>query len=112
MTDFIRAWHQGEGQGPAVNAFVPQAFVLGEAFQFDWSEEYMVVGGIYYRGQVSHMKLCASQASGWHYKHDDLNHCNRPVLPRKSLFLSHGNNKFFRSLFYPASDRSGEVFGP
>jgi hypothetical protein len=35
---------------------------LGEAFQFDWSEEGLVVGGIYYRAQVSHMKLCASRA--------------------------------------------------
>jgi hypothetical protein len=44
----------------SANAFVPLAFELGEAFQFDWSEEGLVVGGIYYRLQVSHMKLCAS----------------------------------------------------
>lgn len=62
VTDFIRAWRQGEGQGAAVNAFVPLAFEHGEAFQFDWSEEGLVVGGIYYRVQVSHMKLCASRA--------------------------------------------------
>ena len=62
VTDFIRAWRQSEGQGAAVNAFVPLAFELGEAFQFDWSEEGMVIGGIYYRVQVSHMKLCASRA--------------------------------------------------
>ena len=62
VTDFIRAWRQGEGQGSAINAFVPLAFELGEAFQFDWSEEGMVIGGIYYRVQVSHMKLCASRA--------------------------------------------------
>jgi len=41
---------------------VPLKFDLGEAFQFDWSEESMVVGGIYHRIQVSHMKLCASRA--------------------------------------------------
>ncbi len=46
----------------AVNAFIPLAFDLGEAYQFDWSEEGIVVGGIYYRAQVSHMKLCASRA--------------------------------------------------
>src|SRR5258705_313096 len=33
-------------------------FGLGEAFQFDWSEEPLVVGGIYRRLQVSHLKLC------------------------------------------------------
>jgi transposase len=62
LTDFIRAWRRGEGQGAAMNAFVPLAFELGEAFQFDWSEEGLVVGGIYYRAQVAHMKLCASRA--------------------------------------------------
>ena len=58
VTDFVRAWRQGEGQTALVNAFVPLAFELGEAFQFDWSEEGLVVGGIYYRLQVSHLKLC------------------------------------------------------
>ncbi len=62
VTDFIRAWRQGEGQGAATKAFVPLTFELGEAFQFDWSEEGLVVGGIYRRMQVSHMKLCASRA--------------------------------------------------
>jgi hypothetical protein len=28
-------------------AFVPLAFELGEAFQFDWSEEGLVIGGVY-----------------------------------------------------------------
>jgi len=60
VTDFIREWRQGAGK--AVNAFVPLAFELGEAFQFDWSEEGLVIGSIYYRAQVAHMKLCASRA--------------------------------------------------
>ena len=62
VTDFVRAWRQGEGQAANVTAFVPLTFELGEAFQFDWSEEGLVVGGIYYRMQVSHLKLCASRA--------------------------------------------------
>ena len=61
VTAFVRAWRQGEGQAGLVNAFVPLAFGLGEAFQFDWSEEGWVVG-VYYRLQVSPMKLCASRA--------------------------------------------------
>ncbi len=60
VTDFIRAWRVGAGKD--VKAFVPLKFDLGEAFQFDWSEEGLVVGGIYRRMQVSHMKLCASRA--------------------------------------------------
>ena len=62
VTDFIREWRAGDGSSATTNAFVPLSFELGEAFQFDWSEEGLVVGGIYYRMQVSHMKLCASRA--------------------------------------------------
>ena len=60
LTAFIRAWRGQEGKAP--HAFVPLSFELGEAFQFDWSEEGLVVGGIYRRMQVSHLKLCASRA--------------------------------------------------
>jgi len=62
LTDFIREWRLSQGKSAGMHAFVPLAFELGEAFQFDWSEEGLVVGGIYYRVQVSHMKLCASRA--------------------------------------------------
>jgi len=62
VTDFIRTWRQGEGKALSASAFVPLHFELGEAFQFDWSEEGLVVGGIYRKLQVSHMKLCASRA--------------------------------------------------
>ncbi len=60
VTDYIRAWRANAGK--AIKAFVPLKFELGEAFQFDWSEEGLVVGRIYRRMQVSHMKLCASRA--------------------------------------------------
>jgi transposase len=60
VTDFIRQWRAELGK--KLHAFVPLKFELGEAFQFDWSEEGMVIGGIYHRMQVSHMKLCASRA--------------------------------------------------
>jgi transposase len=62
LTDFIRDWRQAEGKTFNAHAFVPLQFGLGEAFQFDWSEEPLVVGGIYRRLQVSHLKLCASRA--------------------------------------------------
>jgi len=62
VTDFVRTWRAGEGSSGAAKAFVPLTFAFGEAFQFDWSEEGLVVGGIYYKVQVAHMKLCASRA--------------------------------------------------
>ena len=37
VTDFIRAWRASAGK--EIRAFVPLKFELGEAFQFDWSEE-------------------------------------------------------------------------
>jgi transposase len=60
VTDYIRAWRANAGKD--IKAFVPLKFDLGEAFQFDWSEEGLVIGGIYHHMQVSHMKLCASRA--------------------------------------------------
>jgi len=61
LTDFVRAWRLANG-AIVGRAFVPLKFALGEAFQFDWSEEGLVVGGIYRKLQVAHMKLCASRA--------------------------------------------------
>ena len=62
VTDFVRAWRTEGGEAAARKAFVPLAFEWGEAYQFDWSEEGVVVGGVYYRAQVAHMTLCASRA--------------------------------------------------
>ena len=60
LTAFIREWQGSEGKGQS--AFVPLTFGFGEAFQFDWSEEGLVIGGIYRKIQVAHLKLCASRA--------------------------------------------------
>lgn len=62
LNDFIRAWRAGVGQALGAAAYVPLSFELGEAFQFDWSEEGLVIGGVYRRVQLAHMKLCASRA--------------------------------------------------
>ena len=60
VTDFIRAWRDETGK--ASKAYVPLTFENGEAFQFDWSDEGMLVGGVYHKVQASHLKLCASRA--------------------------------------------------
>lgn len=60
LTAFIREWRQGEGK--VQRAFIPLQFEAGEAFQFDWSEEAMVIGGMYRKIQVAHAKLCFSRA--------------------------------------------------
>jgi transposase len=61
LTDYIRAWRQEGGSDAGKQAFVPLKFRWGEAFQFDWSEESLVVGGICRRLNVAHIKLCASR---------------------------------------------------
>jgi transposase len=62
LTDFIRDWREREGANAPTRAFVPLRFELREAFQFDWSEERLVIGGIWRKLQVAHLKLCASRA--------------------------------------------------
>ena len=37
---------------------MPLFFKNGEAFQFYWSKEGLLVGGLFYKAQVSPMKLC------------------------------------------------------
>ena len=62
VSEFIRRWREA-GSGSALSkAFVPLTFQLGEAFQFDWSTEHLVIGGIGRQLQVTHTKLCVSRA--------------------------------------------------
>ena len=62
LIEFIRAWGRGEGLAVTTNAFVWLKFEMDEAFQFDWREEGLVVVGIYYQGQLAHLKLSGSRA--------------------------------------------------
>lgn len=62
---FARVWHkqhvlaqQTTGRG----TFVPLVFGPGEAFQFDWSEDWAVLGGVRTKLQVAHFKLSHSRA--------------------------------------------------
>ncbi len=61
VTEFIRRW-RAEGGEARIKAYVPLRFELGEAFQFDWSEERLVIGGVWRKILASHLKLCASRA--------------------------------------------------
>lgn len=63
LTDTLRQSREREAsERGGKQAFVPLAFAYGEAFQFDWSQEGLAVAGVYYRMQVSRMKVCASRA--------------------------------------------------
>ena len=62
VTEFVRAWRVARGAVTARSAYVPLRFAWGEAFQFDWSDEGLVIGGVWRKVQLAHMKLCASRA--------------------------------------------------
>ncbi len=61
VTEFVRRWRLEVGTAK-VTAYVPLKFELGEAFQFDWSEERLVIGGVWRKILAAHIKLCASRA--------------------------------------------------
>ena len=62
---FARDWRAGrqrEQQTTGRGTFVPLTFRPGEAFQFDWSEDYAMLGGERTKLQVAHIKLAHSRA--------------------------------------------------
>jgi transposase len=62
---FAREWkadRQREQQTSGRGTFVPLVFQPGEAFQFDWSEDWAILGGERTKLQVAHFKLSHSRA--------------------------------------------------
>jgi transposase len=62
---FAREWKAArhrEQQTTGRGAFVPLAFLPGEAFQFDWSEDWAIIAGERTKLQVAHFKLAYSRA--------------------------------------------------
>ena len=62
---FAREWRadrQRERQSTGRGAFVPLSFRPGEAFQFDWSEDFAIIGGERTKLQMAHIKLSHSRA--------------------------------------------------
>ena len=45
----------------AIDAYVPLSFAPGEAYQFDWSHEVVVLCGITTTVKVAHLRLCMSR---------------------------------------------------
>ena len=62
---FARKWkadRQREQQTTGRGTFVPLHFDPGDAFQFDWSEDFAVLGGERTKLQMAHIKLAHSRA--------------------------------------------------
>ncbi len=48
-------------EAKATEAFIPLTFAPAEAYQFDWSEEWIVLDGVTFKVQVAHARLCHSR---------------------------------------------------
>jgi transposase len=57
---YARCWRR-EHALLAAQAFVPLIFAPGEAYQFDWSHEVVVLNGVTTKVKVAHVRLCHSR---------------------------------------------------
>ena len=57
---YARRWAKERGESTAA-AYVPLSFAPGEAFQFDWSHEVVVLNGVTVTVKVAHVRLCHSR---------------------------------------------------
>ena len=65
VSAFARAWREDRHRAQQTTGrgtYVPLVFQPGDAFQFDWSEDWATVGGERLKFQVSHTKLSHSRA--------------------------------------------------
>src|SRR3546814_7995773 len=62
---FARDWrdeYRREQQISGRGTFVPLSFAPGEAFQFEWSEDWAIIAGVRTKLQVAHFKISHSRA--------------------------------------------------
>jgi hypothetical protein len=57
---YARTWRKQRSVATA-EAYVPLSFVSGEAYQFDWSHEIVVMNGVTVTVKVAHVRLCHSR---------------------------------------------------
>jgi transposase len=57
---YAKAWRVARGAATA-EAYVPLSFAPGEAYQFDWSHEVVLINGTTVIVKVAHVRLCHSR---------------------------------------------------
>jgi transposase len=57
---YARSWSR-EHASETASAFVPLSFAPGEAYQFDWSHEIILLDGVPMTVKVAHVRLCHSR---------------------------------------------------
>ena len=58
---YALTWRRRRSTVPASQVYVPLVFAPGEAYQFDWSHEQVVLAGKTVRVKAAHMRLCHSR---------------------------------------------------
>ena len=57
---YARRWGERHASATA-EAYIPLTFAPGEAYQFDWSHEIVVMDGVTTKVKVAHVRLCHSR---------------------------------------------------
>ena len=57
---YAKSWRKARGAA-AAQAYVPLTFAPGEAYQFDWSHETILMNGVTMVVKAAHMRLCHSR---------------------------------------------------
>jgi transposase len=57
---YAKAWYKDHAAA-SVDAYVPLTFAPGEAYQFDWSHEIVLLNGTTVTVKVAHLRLCHSR---------------------------------------------------
>jgi transposase len=57
---YARTWRR-ERSAMTADAYVPLSFAPGEAYQFDWSHEVVLIDGVTVKIKVAHVRLCHSR---------------------------------------------------
>ncbi len=57
---YAASWRREQSAATAA-AFVPLSFAPGEAYQFDWSHEIVLIAGVTVTVKVAHVRLCHSR---------------------------------------------------
>ena len=84
---FARTWRRRRSSLSAP-AYVPLEFAPGEAYQFDWSHEYVIVAGVTTKVKAAHVRLCHSR-----------------------MFLTRAYPRESQEMVFDAHDRAFRLFG-
>jgi len=57
---FTKTWREKKGR-TVRSGYIPLSFAPGDAYQFDWSHEWVILSGVVQKAKVAHFRLCNSR---------------------------------------------------